>query len=60
MSITCEQRKYIREEIIADYYGREATKIYTTKNRLPNIEEYKQIHREAEAYADKILESKNE
>lgn len=60
MSVTCEQRKYIREEIVADYYGREITKIYTTKNRLPNIDEYKQIHKEAEAYADNILGSNNQ
>lgn len=56
MSVTEQQFKYIREEIIADYYGKECGKIYKEKKRIPTIEEYMRINREAISYADKIME----
>ena len=55
MSITEEQFKYIREEIIADYYGKECEKVMKSDNRLPTTEEYMRINREANAYADTIM-----
>lgn len=59
MSVTNEQFKYIREEIIADYYGKECAKIFNNFNRLPTIEEYKRINNEANTHADMLLGQRN-
>lgn len=55
MSLTEKQFKYIREEIVADYYGKECGEIYNHENRLPTIQEYIRIDREANEYADRLL-----
>jgi hypothetical protein len=55
MTITEEQFKYIREEIVADYSGKEAGKIYEKETRLPTTEEYMRITTEANAYADNVM-----
>ena len=57
MSITEEQFKYVREEIIADYYGKKSEIIMMSENRLPTTEEYMKINREANAYADTIMKT---
>ncbi len=59
MRITEEQFKYIRDEIRADYYGKECGKIFYQEHRMPTIEEYMRITREAETYADSIMISKD-
>ena len=55
MSITEKQFNYIREEIVADYYGKECGEIYKQENRQPTIQEYIRINREANEYADRLL-----
>lgn len=51
-----KQKKYIREEIIADYVGFEVCAI--TKNEIdPTIEDYKVIVRKAQKLADDLIES---
>jgi len=55
LSVSEEQLKYIREEIIADYSGNEAGKIFEKEKREPTIEEYKRIYREAVLHAAELL-----
>lgn len=55
MAITEKQFKFIREEIIADYYGKEADKILHEHHRLPTTEDYMRINREANAHADMVM-----
>lgn len=58
MSVTVEQFNYVREEIVADFCGKEYGKIYNNEHRLPTTEEYMRINREANAYADKVMKPK--
>lgn len=59
MSVTAKHFKYIREEIVADYFGKECGKIYDNEHRLPTIEEYIRINREANAHADRLMKVKS-
>lgn len=59
MSITEKQFEYIKEEIIADYLGRECEIIWNQYNRHPTIEEYMNIYREANQYANRIMTANN-
>ena len=59
MSVTAKQFKYIREEIVADYCGKECGKIYNREHRLPTIEEYIRINREANERADRLMTLKS-
>lgn len=55
MEVTEKQFRYIREEIIADYYGKESARIVQDNHRLPTTEDYMRINREANTYADMIM-----
>lgn len=55
MAVTEKQFKYIREEIVADYVGKESEKIYKKKKRLPTVQEYMEIHKKAKVHADSLL-----
>ena len=55
MNISDRERKYIIEEIEADYLGKQAEKIYEAEHRFPTVEEYKRIFREAHEVAKMIL-----
>ena len=55
MDISDKERDYIYEEIIADYTGKAAGKIYETNNRFPTPEEFRVINKEAREAADIIL-----
>lgn len=59
MTVTEEQFKYIREEIIADFFGKECGKIYEQEHRLPTIQEYMRINREALVHADNLMVLQN-
>lgn len=50
-----KQIRYIREEIIADFNGNEVGEFYNKKKRLPTIEEYQEIDRNAQRLADELL-----
>lgn len=55
MDITTIQEKYIKEEVIADYAGDKASKIYQQYKRLPTTQELIVIHREAYQRAESII-----
>ena len=57
LTIGKEQLKYIREEILANYYGNEVYKIFEKEKRLPTIDEYKRICSEGSLYADELLKT---
>ena len=56
LSATDQQVKYIREEIIADYVGETTGDIWSKKKRLPTHEEWVTIYRDANKFADDLLE----
>lgn len=56
VSVTDKQKKYIREEIIADYIGETAGEIWADKKRLPSHEEWLKIYQDANVFADDLLE----
>lgn len=58
MAVTEKQFEYIKDEVRADYYGKEVAKIINQENRLPTHEEYLRIFREAESHADSVLSPK--
>ncbi len=58
MNISDKQSKYIWEEIIADYLGKESSKIFSAEGRFPTKEEYRRINAEAIKAADMILAGK--
>ena len=58
MAITQKQFEYIREEICADYFAKESTKIIESEGRFPNTEEIMNLHRQATSYADDILKGR--
>ena len=58
MSITDEQFEHIREEICADYFAKESTKIFQDEHRLPDYQEILDIHKRATRYADTILRAR--
>lgn len=58
MSITEEQKKYIKEEIFADFGAAKEVEILKKKRRMATIEERKVIYSEAILYADKLTEVK--
>lgn len=57
MTVTDEQTKYIREEIIADYIGEAAGEIWSAKKRLPTHEEWLRIYQGANVFADELLDN---
>ena len=59
MSITDEQRKYIKEEIFCDYGAAKETEIYSKKGRMATFEERKIIFRESMEYAEKLTRIKS-
>ena len=54
MSITEEQRQYIKEEIMADFGAAKESEIYKKEGRFATIEERKVIYREAISYSEKL------
>lgn len=58
MSVTDEQRKYIKEEIFCDYGAARETEIYTKKGRMATFEERKIVFKEAMEYAEKMTKTK--
>lgn len=59
MAVTEKQFKYIRDEIRADYYAKEVSKIMDSEGRLPTHEEYLRIFKEENEYADSLMKLKN-
>ena len=59
LSTTDKERNYIREEIIADYMGKEADAIQELYHRMPTQDEYRIIIRGAYEHADKLLKGKD-
>lgn len=55
MSVDGKTLKYVKEEIIADYVGVTIEEIISNENRVPEIEEYTKIIRNAFTYADNML-----
>ena len=55
MNISDRGRKYIIEEIEADYIGKQGKKIIEAEHRFPTDEEYKRMFRDAHEAAKKIL-----
>lgn len=55
MAVTEKQFSYIREEIVADFVGKETKKIFKKKKRLPTVQEYIEIYKNAKAHADALL-----
>ena len=55
LTISEKQLEYMKEEIIADYCSNEICEILKNEKRLPTIDEYKRIFREAFPYADELL-----
>lgn len=60
LSATKKEIEYIRDEIIADYVGKASGDIWEREMRLPNHEEWKSIHRDANSFADKLLNKSTE
>lgn len=58
MSITEEQRQYIKEEIMADFGAAKESEIYKKEGRFATIEERKVIYREAISYSEKLTGKK--
>ena len=54
MSITEEQRQYIKEEIIADFSAAKESELYMKEGRMATIEERRVIYREAISYSEKL------
>ena len=55
MVLTEKQFKHIRDEIWADYLGKEVSKIIEQENRLPTHEEYIRIYHEVQAHTDRLM-----
>ena len=58
MSVTEEQRKYIKEEIFCDYGAAKESDIYIKKGRVATFEERKVVFREALEYAEELTRAK--
>lgn len=58
MSITEEQRQYIKEEIMADFGAAKESEIYTKEGRMATLEERKVIYREAISYSERLTKKK--
>ena len=58
MNLTETQFKQIREEIWADYLGKEVSKIIEQEKRLPTHEEYIRIFHEVQTHADRLMKPK--
>ena len=56
MSVDEKTLKCIKEEIIADYAGETIGGIISKENRIPEVEEYVRIFREALVFADSLLD----
>lgn len=56
LTTTEKQTQYIREEIVADYVGECAGEIWAKEKRAPNHDEWVRINREANKFADELLE----
>jgi hypothetical protein len=57
LTTTSKQTKYIREEIMADYVGKAAGDMWKKEHRLPTHEEWVQVYRDANSFADKLLDA---
>lgn len=57
LSTTVKQAQYIKEEIIADYVGETAGEIWSKAKRQPTKEEWIKIYRDANQFADELIES---
>lgn len=55
MSISEQQRKHVKEEILADYIAKKESEIMKSTGRLPTIEECKMIIKEAISLAESLL-----
>ena len=55
MTVSDKEIKYIVEEIVADYSGKEAAKIMSKEGRFPTDEENRRILREAYKAAEAVL-----
>lgn len=55
MSISEQQKKHIKEEILADYGARKETEIMENYGRPATIEESKIIFKEAFSFANRLL-----
>ena len=58
MSLSDKEAKYVYEEILADYSGKEAVRIFSAEGRFPTMEESKRINQEAHEVARIILSDK--
>lgn len=57
LTTTKKQTEYIREEIIADYVGETSAEIWTKEKRLPTHEEWVKVYRDANRFADELLQA---
>lgn len=57
LTTTSKQKEYIREEIVADYVGEVAGDIWEKEQRLPTQEEWVKAYRDANSFADKLLDA---
>ncbi len=58
MSVTEEQKSYIKEEIFADFLAAKETEIYKKEGRMATVEERKIIYRDAMIHAERLTENK--
>lgn len=59
IAVTEKQFKYIRDEIRADYYAKEVSRIMDSEGRFPTHEEYLRIFKEENEYADSLMTLKD-
>lgn len=55
MSISEQQKKHIKEEILADYHAKKETEIMEKYGRIATVEERKIIIKEAFSFAESLL-----
>lgn len=55
MNISEEQAKYIKEEVMADYCGKQSSIIFSKYKRVASVEEYKIIFKDGLQKANEII-----
>lgn len=55
MSVSKKQFDYIREEICADFFAKEAVQIIEKEHREPTHDEYMEIYRRVNASVDRLM-----
>lgn len=55
ISVNDKQFRYIKEEIVANYFGEEVARIHQQENRLPTDQEYAKIQKEANLWANDVI-----